>query len=70
MAATDRSSDLRVSPAGPAFRAKLATADDGTGFGLNIVRRVVDIHGWEIAVTDARDGGTRFEITDVRRGDP
>jgi len=52
------------------FEAGYSTADDGTGFGLNIVRRVVDIHGWEIAVTDARDGGTRFEITDVRRGDP
>ena len=30
MAATDHSNDIRVSPAGPDFRAKLATADDGT----------------------------------------
>jgi len=39
--------------------------DGGTGLGLSIVRTVVDAHGWEIEVTDAPDGGARFEITGV-----
>ena len=39
--------------------------DDGTGYGLAIVERAVDVHGWEIAVTDSSDGGARFEITGV-----
>lgn len=39
------------------------TKDGGTGFGLNIVEKIVDAHGWDIAVTDGTDGGARFEIT-------
>ena len=42
-----------------------STADDGTGFGLAIVRRIAQAHRWEITVTDGADGGARFEITDV-----
>jgi len=41
------------------------TAEGGTGFGLAIVREIVDAHGWEIAVTETADGGARFEITGV-----
>jgi PAS domain S-box-containing protein len=41
------------------------TAPDGTGFGLAIVRQVVEAHGWEITATDGDDGGARFEITGV-----
>jgi PAS domain S-box-containing protein len=37
----------------------------GTGFGLSIVERVVDAHGWEITITEGTDGGARFEITGV-----
>jgi signal transduction histidine kinase len=40
-------------------------SDDGTGFGLSIVRQIVEAHGWEIAVTDSQTGGARFEITGV-----
>ncbi|MFW5905284.1 MAG: PAS domain-containing sensor histidine kinase, partial [archaeon] len=35
------------------------------GFGLNIVREIVDAHGWDIQVIDGQDGGARFEITGV-----
>jgi PAS domain S-box-containing protein len=41
------------------------STDSGTGFGLSIVRDIVDAHGWEVAVTESEDGGARFEITDV-----
>jgi PAS domain S-box-containing protein len=40
-------------------------ADGNTGLGLAIVEEIVDAHGWEIAITDADDGGARFEITGV-----
>ena len=32
------------------------------GLGLSIVRDIVDAHGWELTVTESRDGGARFEI--------
>ncbi|TKX73713.1 response regulator [Halorubrum sp. GN11_10-6_MGM] len=38
------------------------TREDGSGFGLAIVERIVDAHGWEVSATDGRDGGARFEI--------
>jgi PAS domain S-box-containing protein len=34
----------------------------GTGFGLTIVKRIAEAHGWEVTVTDGRDGGARFEF--------
>jgi signal transduction histidine kinase len=47
------------------FEEGYSTTDRGTGFGLNIVKQVVDAHGWEIRVTDSDDGRARFEITGV-----
>jgi signal transduction histidine kinase len=47
------------------FDAGYSTSDEGTGFGLSIVKQVVDAHGWEIHLTEGSDGGARFEITDV-----
>lgn len=44
------------------FEAGFTTEDDGTGFGLAIVRNIVEAHGWEIGVTDSSEGGARFEI--------
>jgi signal transduction histidine kinase len=41
------------------------TASSGSGFGLTIVQEVVEAHGWEITVTEGREGGARFEITQV-----
>jgi PAS domain S-box-containing protein len=34
----------------------------GTAFGLTIVKRIAEAHGWEVAITDGRDGGARFEF--------
>ncbi|MFC6955009.1 PAS domain S-box protein [Halorubellus litoreus] len=39
-----------------------SSAPDGTGFGLTIVKRIVEAHGWEVSVSDGTDGGTRFEF--------
>jgi len=44
------------------FEHGYSTSDDGTGFGLSIVRDVVEAHGWSVGVTDSEDGGARFEI--------
>ncbi|WP_135536891.1 sensor histidine kinase [Halostella pelagica] len=41
------------------------TNRDGSGYGLSIVRHIVDAHDWEIQVTDGTDGGTRFEISGI-----
>jgi len=47
------------------FDAGYSTASDGTGFGLSIVKRVVEAHDWELRVTEGSTGGARFEITGV-----
>ena len=39
--------------------------NNGTGFGLRIVKQIVNAHGWDITITDSEDGGARFEITGV-----
>ena len=38
---------------------------DGTGFGLTIVKRIAEAHGWQVAITEGGDGGTRFVFSDV-----
>ncbi|MFB6221104.1 MAG: sensor histidine kinase [Halolamina sp.] len=47
------------------FEPAYSTRTDGTGFGLAIVKAVVDAHDWEIRVTNGQHGGARFEITGV-----
>lgn len=47
------------------FTAGYSTSDGGTGFGLSIVKRVVEAHDWEIRVIAGSEGGARFEITDI-----
>jgi len=42
-----------------------STSEGGTGFGLAIVREIVDAHDWTVAVTESDAGGARFEITGV-----
>jgi signal transduction histidine kinase len=42
-----------------------STDRDGTGFGLSIVERIAEAHGWEVSVTESRAGGARFEFTGV-----
>ena len=50
------------------FETGYSIAEDGTGFGLRIVERIVDAHGWDIRVTEGEGGGARFEITGVETG--
>jgi len=50
---------------GDIFEAGYSTADDGTGFGLRIVKQIADAHGWTVTVTDGENGGARFEIRGV-----
>jgi PAS domain S-box-containing protein len=47
------------------LEAGYSTTSDGTGFGLSIVKQLVEAHGWSLRVTDGTDGGARFEITGV-----
>jgi len=34
----------------------------GSGYGLAIVRTIVEAHGWSLSVTDSETGGARFEV--------
>jgi PAS domain S-box-containing protein len=45
-----------------AFEKGYTTADDGTGFGLAIVRQIARAHGWTVRLADGA-GGACFEIT-------
>ncbi|WP_142858228.1 PAS domain-containing protein [Salinigranum halophilum] len=47
------------------FEPGYTSAAGGTGFGLAIVKRIAEAHGWEVAVVDGRDGGARFEFHGV-----
>ena len=47
------------------FDVGYSTAEDGSGLGLSIVEQVADAHGWTVRLTDASEGGARFEIRGV-----
>ena len=47
------------------FEAGYSTAADGTGFGLRIVERVADAHGWTVELAESEAGGARFEVRGV-----
>lgn len=49
------------------FEPSVTTADQGTGFGLSIVRTIAAAHGWDVRATAAANGGARFEILTERR---
>ncbi|WP_348609865.1 sensor histidine kinase [Halobaculum rarum] len=44
-----------------------STRDEGTGFGLGIVRGIAQAHGWTVSATASKSGGARFEFMDVER---
>mgnify|MGYP006279336625 CR=1 FL=1 len=37
--------------------------ENGTGFGLSIVKQIVEGHDWQLSITESNEGGARFEIT-------
>jgi PAS domain S-box-containing protein len=50
---------------GEMFEYGRTTSSEGSGFGLSIVKEVIDMHGWHIVVTEGDHGGARFEVTGV-----
>lgn len=54
---------------GGVFDAGFSTTEHGTGFGLSIVKEVVQAHDWEIGVISGANGGAQFEITGVEFAD-
>ncbi|MDB2263512.1 HAMP domain-containing sensor histidine kinase [Halorubrum ezzemoulense] len=61
----DTSPGLPEDERGEVFEAGHTTDSDGTGFGLAIVERAGEAHGWAVCVTDGPDGGARSEFTGV-----
>jgi PAS domain S-box-containing protein len=47
------------------FEPGYSSTDEGTGFGLSIVREVAEAHRWDVRATSGSDGGARFEVTSV-----
>ncbi|WP_137288510.1 PAS domain-containing sensor histidine kinase [Natronorubrum halophilum] len=47
------------------FEAGYSTSEKGTGYGLLIIREIVDAHGWDVRITDSETDGVRLEVTDV-----
>ena len=41
------------------------SSSGGTGFGLTIVKRIAEAHGWELHITNSADDGARFEFNDI-----
>ncbi|MCL7418323.1 MAG: ATP-binding protein, partial [Halalkalicoccus sp.] len=46
------------------------STDNGTGFGLVIIRNIVEGHGWELSLAENESGGLRIEITTDGTGRP
>ena len=49
------------------FDSGFSTATENTGFGLAIVDRIAEAHGWSVGVGEREGGGARFEISGVDR---
>lgn len=44
------------------FESGYTTSRSGTGLGLDIVRDIIEAHGWGVRLTENDGGGARFEI--------
>jgi PAS domain S-box-containing protein len=51
------------------FESGYTTTSGGSGLGLDIVRQIVDAHGWTVNAVAGADNGARFDITDVETVD-
>lgn len=51
------------------FEPGYTTAEDGTGFGLVVVREIADAHGWRVEVSESDADGARFAFKDVEFDD-
>ncbi|MFC7043808.1 PAS domain-containing sensor histidine kinase [Halonotius sp. GCM10025705] len=47
------------------LKAGHTSSTGGTGFGLTIVKRIAEAHGWKMSITESRAGGARFEFDSV-----
>ncbi|PSQ19557.1 hypothetical protein BRD00_01440 [Halobacteriales archaeon QS_8_69_26] len=47
------------------FESGFTTSETGTGFGLSIVKRICEAHGWTVDLVEGSDGGARFEVHGV-----
>ena len=47
------------------FNTGYSGEDNGTGFGLSIVKEIVEAHGWSITASSGSSSGARFEITGI-----
>lgn len=47
------------------FEPGFSTREDGTGFGLAIVRQIAEAHGWSVAAVESDTGGARFVFDGV-----
>jgi len=61
----DNGTGIPASEREAVFESGYTTTEHGTGFGLNIVERITDAHGWAVTVTTSETGGARFVISDV-----
>lgn len=48
----------------------VTTDEEGSGFGLAIVRTIAEAHGWEVRIAEGADGGARFEFVGVTLAAP
>ena len=43
---------------------------EGLGLGLGFVSEIADAHGWDVTVTEGREGGARFEVRTAEPAPP